>query len=180
MINTTLYYKVWFYPLSGFDRALLHNFWCWVTSWDDINGCWFCRLDVMKRPSHRCDNNWWWQVGFFSRLPRLPSTTWEHWSGFPKYFAKIFWNTWPSLTLLFTGWHCRENLCSWNVITVIKCNINACRKDKLNTTGDYITPNTKLSAKLTKCVHREVQVVMFPYGETITRICTPHHCPQVT
>ena len=34
--------------------------------------------------------------------------------------------------------------------------MSACRKDKLNTV-DYITPNTKASATLTKCVYREVQ-----------------------
>ena len=60
------------------------------------------------------------------------STTWEHWSGFPKYFEIL-------------GHHLRFYLLgdiAEKCHHIIKCNINACRKDKLKTTGDYnyITP----------------------------------------
>ena len=104
---------------------------CNISSWDNVYGWWYRWLQVMKRLSHCSDNNWWCQVGLFSRLELawLPLANIDHLSH-PSHLRKgiaiskgpiernIRWDhKWPKNVSLgnFIAWdgnidhHCRPS-----------------------------------------------------------------------
>ena len=94
---------------------------CNISSWDNTNGWWYRWLQVMKRLSHCSDNNWWCQVGLFSRL-------------------ELAWLPLANIDHLSHPSHLKEGNCNFSSFKgPIKCNIWWDHKWPKNVTSGHFT-----------------------------------------